>query len=62
MPQLDGSVYISGSYTYTFVIILILGMILTGELIILKYTINLKNFYSFKKLNILNSTIYKKCY
>ena len=62
MPQLDGSVFVSGSTTYTILIFLVFSMILTGELLLLKYTINLKNFYSFKKLNALASSCYSKCY
>jgi len=62
MPQLDGSVFVSGSATYTILIFLVFSMILTGELLLLKYTINLKNFYSFKKLNVLTLLCYFKCY
>jgi len=62
MPQLDGSVFVSGSYTYAFIIFLVISMILSGELIILKHTFLVKNFYSFKKLNLIKPLIYKKFY
>ena len=62
MPQLDGSVFVSGSYIYTFIVVLLIILILTGALSNLKFAAVLKNFYSFKKLNLLNVQSYKKCY
>ena len=62
MPQLDSSVYTMGLYSYSFFFIVLFFILLTGELIVLKHIAFLRAIFAFKKINILNPTIYKKCY